>query len=139
MAKMKTLIALTYLWILLAPLPPGIALNHQTKECGEIWGGDEYATYNLPAGWKTYHPQDGFFQTEIGSCPWNGSSGIESCCQQLGYTYVADNIGAERGQLIWTPYAIVLFCFKFIPLVLVLVVVSLLVFFVGKRFFPQKR
>ena len=101
---MKKLIILIIFWIFFAPSPPGIALNHGTKECGDYRGGDEFGTYILPAEWEIYYPRnDGLIQTEIGSCQWSGNRATENCCQQLGYTYVPGNIGEERGRLEWSP------------------------------------
>jgi hypothetical protein len=113
-AMMKALLAaqLTLL-LLLAPMPWGIALNHETKECGGFWSGDEYAGYRLPEGWVDYYPRQGVIETEVGSCSFPGTSGFESpnearakaaeaCCQELGYTYVGAPIGKHRlSPLIW--------------------------------------
>jgi hypothetical protein len=97
---MKKLIALLCLWLLLAPAPWGIALNHQTKECGGYWAGDEYSSAELPPGWKAYYPDNrGIIQTEIGSCSFGttqSSRNAESCCQELGYTYVGPSVGVAR-------------------------------------------
>ncbi len=73
----------------------GIALNHDTKECGYLWGGDEYFNYELPAGWKAYSSHgNGSIVTESGSCRYNYSD-LKSCCDQLGYTYVSGNVGKQ--------------------------------------------
>ena len=131
--QMKKLFILTWIWFLLAPLPSGIALNHKTRECGYYRGGDEFAVYRLSADWKIYYPYGGIIKTEIGSCPLNAESTIESCCLSLGYTYVPGNIGEERGHLVWTPVAIVLFCFKLWPLALMMVVFLLILFFARRK------
>ena len=86
---MKKLTALVCLVFLLAPAPWGIALNHETKECGGYWAGDEYGSAELPLGWKAYYPdQQGMIQTEIGSCDFGTSqppsdTSAERCCQEL--------------------------------------------------------
>ena len=47
----KTVALLAGIWISLAPLPPRLAVNHQTRECTVLFGGDEYIS-TLPAeGW----------------------------------------------------------------------------------------
>jgi len=51
---MRKLIALLCVGLALAPAPRGIALNHQTRECGAYWAGDEYGGASLPAGWEAY-------------------------------------------------------------------------------------
>ena len=35
-----------------APLPPELAVNHETKECAEFWGGDECVRCSVPEGWE---------------------------------------------------------------------------------------
>jgi hypothetical protein len=97
---MKIWAALTSLWLLLAPAPWGIALNHDTKECAGYWGGDEYVNHPLPEGWVDYYPgRYDLVETEIGTCTLSRPSAaedIENCCQELGYRYVGENIGGTR-------------------------------------------
>jgi hypothetical protein len=38
--------------LLAAPLPPLLVANHQTKECGEIFAGDECMDCYPPEGWE---------------------------------------------------------------------------------------
>ena len=100
---MKKLLAMAFITILLAPAPYGIAINYETKECAGYWGGDEFVYYTLPAGWVEYYPDDnGLIQTEIGACEygWNYNDTVEDCCNELGYTYVSENIGKDSGQRI---------------------------------------
>ena len=88
---MKKLVFFLGLWLLFAPAPPGIALNHETRECTAYWAGDEYMKCVLPSGWQDFYPRNGIIETEAGSCHYADSSGpanAESCCQELGYTYV---------------------------------------------------
>jgi len=103
LAGMKILAGLTGLWLLLAPLPPGIALNHQTKECAGFWGGDEYIINVPQEGWVAYTLGRGaLIQTEIGSCTYAPSEGYgpaEHCCRQLGYKYIEDDVSKTR----WSP------------------------------------
>jgi hypothetical protein len=79
-----------------APAPWGIALNHETKECGGYWPGDEYVDYRLPGGWKEYRPKsygiNSSIETESGTCSFKIGD-EEKCCQELGYKYVGRNIG----------------------------------------------
>lgn len=82
------------------PMPWGIALNHEVKECAGYWGGDEFTSYALPSGWKNYYPDYSKYEetgrliieTEIGNCDFS-TGNEEDCCNQLGYTFVAQNIG----------------------------------------------
>jgi hypothetical protein len=93
---MKTLLAVVCFSVLLAPAPWGIALNHETQECGGYWAGDEYGSSELPPGWVDFYPDfEGTIETDIGSCSFGrGPSGdAESCCQELGYTYAGPSIG----------------------------------------------
>ncbi len=87
-----------------APLPHYLAINSSTKQCGDYWPGDEYVNYDLPTGWTTYaygYSQDNWVvETPSGTCsvPQTVASSnfAEVCCSQLGYTYVAGNIGSYR-------------------------------------------
>ena len=36
-----------------APVPPELAVNHESKQCAEFWGGDECVVCSLPAGWES--------------------------------------------------------------------------------------
>ena len=36
-----------------APAPPELAVNHESKQCAEFWGGDECVVCSLPAGWES--------------------------------------------------------------------------------------
>ncbi len=48
-------------------MPWGIALNHETQECGGFWAGDEYGGSTLPPGWTAYYPDNqGIIETDIG-------------------------------------------------------------------------
>jgi hypothetical protein len=108
---MKTMVLLAGVWLLLAPLPPGIALNLETKECAGYWAGDEYVDYKLPEGWVAYEvgSQDRI-ETEVGTCtyaPSDGYGAAESCCRELGYRYTGDEIGKRRpAALTWIILAI---------------------------------
>jgi hypothetical protein len=88
-----------------APAPWGIALNIETKECAGFWPGDEFVAYALPAGWKSYFPkydpetQITTLATNIGECDFKIQE-EEKCCQQLGYSYVSDNIGKDQKTIL---------------------------------------
>ena len=132
---MHTIIALIYLSILLAPLPPGMAINPQTRECGYYWGGDEWINNKLPDEWQIYYPRNELITTDAGSCPWQGNWDIasESCCRKLGYTYVPGNLGLERGQPIRTQFAYMILAMKLAPFVLVALIVIVVVLLVRRR------
>jgi hypothetical protein len=82
-----------------APMIWGIALNHDTKECAGFWGGDEFILYYLPTNWAEYYVNyvnytgPDIIKTDVGSC--NFSKGAEECCNQLGYTFVSNQIGIK--------------------------------------------
>ena len=112
LSVIKFLAALPCLSLLFAPLPPGIALNLETKECAGYWAGDEYVDYKLPEGWVAYErDSQGRIETEVGTCTYAPSDGYgpaESCCRELGYRYVGDEIGKRRpAALTWIYLAIV--------------------------------
>ncbi len=88
-----------------APLPRGIALNYETKQCAGYWGGDEYVTYELPSGWTYFEFQYSddavSVNTDIGSCKAHQiqttyAAQAKDCCTQLGYTFVSENIGIRK-------------------------------------------
>jgi hypothetical protein len=90
---------------LFAPATYGIALNLGTKQCAGYWSGDEFVTYDLPDGWKSYEFQYSkdfvITETDIGTCKVakdevEGFAYEKSCCAQLGYTYIVGNIGIPK-------------------------------------------
>lgn len=89
---MSLLPAVSVLIFLFAPALRGIALNLETRECAGYWGGDEFVRYPLPLGWKAFYmSEDGLVHTDVGVCRLPA----QDCCQQLGYTFVAENIGEK--------------------------------------------
>jgi len=143
---MNNLIVIILLSILLAPARWGIALNHETKECAGYWGGDEHKGYPLPAGWTAYYPHErNLIQTEIGVCTWdytNDETREELCCQELGYTYVAKNIGKLNSSLAPVPIfliAIILCASLLVFLVITLGVIGLVGLIRGGGFWVWKR
>jgi hypothetical protein len=132
---MASLVVITLLWNLLAPMPLQIAINPETKECGLYSGGDEYVGYYLSPPWKII----GYgtpVQIETGVYEWNGSvsiSGIESFCNQIGYTFVSGNLGEERGIYYWTILAYIVFIYKFAPLIVILIAIFLFLRWANKR------
>lgn len=60
-----------------APLPPLVVVNHETKECGTIMGGDECMDCFPPEGWEILGFQ--------GKCPagYTEVSDIPSTCKHL--------------------------------------------------------
>lgn len=83
-------LTILWLWSMLAPMPPGVAYNPETGECGYYFGGDEYGGYVLPDPWVVT------YDAEI-STATNGD-GVEAYCEQLGYTYVPGNMGQIYGK-----------------------------------------
>lgn len=94
-------------FVFAAPLPWGIAIKKDTKECAGYWPGDEYSSYKLPPGWEAYFPiTNHTVTTKFGSCEEFYKSvsdptrdDDEKCCKKLGLTFVSQNIGESRG--IW--------------------------------------
>lgn len=79
---------------LLAPLPPGIATNPETKECGEISGGDEYGGYELPPPWEISYGVD----LSAYSNAETYEERISEYCMQIGYSFVPGNLGMVYGH-----------------------------------------
>ena len=51
------------------PAPQGIAINSETKECAGYWPGDEFISFELPEGWKSYFPgSHQLIRTPKGEC-----------------------------------------------------------------------
>jgi hypothetical protein len=63
--------------LLAAPVPPLRVVNHQTKECGEIFGGDECMDCFPPEGWESLG-----FSSEV-PCPagYTVVDNVEYTCQ----------------------------------------------------------
>ncbi len=78
-----------------APLPWGIAINHETKQCTGYWAGDEFTAYDLPDGWVDYYPngidQDlSIIKTQYGECNFSDRYKSEQCCNEIGLVYLED-------------------------------------------------
>lgn len=115
----------------LAPMPPGIAYNPETKECGYYMGGDEYASYMLPAGWVINYGE--VVQNETGAHQWDGSSGsIESFCKELGYTYVKGNIATQYGERKASELSVMRSICKAAPILLLAILVIAGIFIANK-------
>ena len=62
MLRMKklTIILITIVFIAIpnntfaAPAIDEIALNHETKQCGNFWSGDEFTSIKLPPKWVSF-------------------------------------------------------------------------------------
>lgn len=116
----------------LAPMPPGIAYNPETGECGYYMGGDEYASYQLPAGWVINYGET--IQNETGSHEWDGRhDSIEQFCEELGYSYVQGNIATEFGQRKASGVLVINTICKAAPIFLLLVIVLAVILIVVKR------
>jgi hypothetical protein len=133
-----------------APAPWGMALNHETKECGGYWPGDEFSSYSLPGGWTQYRPdysQDGAkVKTEAGTCDFKIGE-EEKCCKELGYRFIAENVGVGPKKLMdrparqekssglgfWVAAAL------FIAFILVLTILLAVAVFVGLRFWRRRK
>jgi hypothetical protein len=82
-----------------APLPPDVVVNHETKECAEVSGGDECMACYAPEGWESLGDiteaqcPSGYtftndldvecrpFKTEF--CCSEGHSGVHGDCEDL--------------------------------------------------------
>jgi hypothetical protein len=69
-----------------APVPPELAVNHESKQCAEFWGGDECVVCSLPEGWESLGglweaecPTD-YATVEIKSTCW--AAKITFCCSE---------------------------------------------------------
>jgi hypothetical protein len=128
------LLILSIMVNLLAPMPPGIAYNTETKECGYYMGGDEYASYILPQPWVINYGDP--IQIDSITHQWDGNGeSIESFCCELGYTYVEGNIATLYGTRTASPIAGIRLVCKTIPFILlgVGIVVGILIFAKWKK------
>ena len=92
-----------------SPMPWGIALNHETKECAGYWAGDEFTYYELPYGWKAYYPDYKSYnettdliivETNIGNFNITKSefpfgNWYIKFCNETNYSYISQNIGLK--------------------------------------------
>jgi hypothetical protein len=127
-----SLMVLSMVVNLLAPMPPGIAYNPETKECGYYMGGDEYASYLLPQPWVINYGDP--IQIDSATHQWDGNGGsIESFCRELGYTYVEGNIATLYGTRTASPIAGIRMICKTIPFILLAVVVIVVILLIARR------
>jgi len=119
--------------VLAAPAPWGIAINEETQECAGYWGGDEFVGYALPEGWANYYPDysegSSYISTAVGECNFTRYN-EEDCCNELGLTYVSDNIGernatAAGDESDWSNISVILFIALLILFPLFLVIMKL--------------
>ena len=110
MKKTFLKIAIFMLFLITAPVcysvpaPQRLALNHETKECGMFWAGDEFTRYELPSGWSSYEINytSWSVETEVGNCTLNRTSEepFKECCMELSYKYIPGNIGKKSEEYI---------------------------------------
>lgn len=125
----SSLLLLGLFWYLLSPLPPGIAINPETKECGDYFGGDEYGGYVLPSPWEVIY--DPTIHTASGEVKWEGST--EEYCRQIGYTYVAGELGKTYGKFKNTNIFYIFLVIYLLPLILAGVLIYSLYSFISKK------
>ncbi len=127
----NTIIIFSFFFGVLAPMPPGIAYNPETRECGYYMGGDEYASYLLPAGWVINYGET--IQNETGSHEWDGRyDSIEQFCRDLGYSYIQGNIATEYGERKESGLSTIRTICKTAPILLLVVLVLSGFLFVNK-------
>jgi len=113
------LLIIGFVWNLLAPLPPGIAINPETKECGQYFGGDEFGGFALASPWEVIY--DPAIQTGSGMVQWERS--VAEYCQQISYTYIPGNLGEIYGQHSKSNIFYIFLFAKIAPWVLILAVI----------------
>jgi hypothetical protein len=126
-----TLLVVTILFVLLAPMPPGIAMNPDTGECGYFMGGDEYGSFLLPEPWIINYGDP--IQNETGTHQWDKNhESIESFCVELGYTFVPGNMASLYGkELKSSVYYMTVFC-KTVPIFLAVMAAILGIVIISK-------
>jgi len=116
------LIIFSFFLGVLAPMPPGIAYNPETKQCGYYMGGDEYASYILPQGWVINYGET--IQNETGSHEWDGRhESIELFCKELGYSFIEGNIATQFGERKASGLLVIRSVCKAAPFILIFVIV----------------
>jgi hypothetical protein len=137
-----------FLWILLVSLSamafalsaalPFFVLNHEKKQCGFVYGGDEYVYNEPPEPWQKANPdKNGMIYTQFGSCNLNevnfaNQQGAETCCQQLGYTF----IGEIKGDVVKRDYGLIfgqILSIFGVPIAIILFVVVLVIYSVSNK------
>lgn len=113
-------------------MPPGIAYNPKTGECGYFMGGDEYASYRLPAGWVINYGE--IIQNETGSHEWDGRyDSIKQFCEELGFSYIQGNIATVYGVRKASGSSTINTICKAAPILLLLIIVIVVILIVVKR------
>jgi hypothetical protein len=136
MKTSSALICCLVVILLFAPLPPGLALNDTTGECGDYRGGDEFATYKLPEEWKVYYAVEGVIRTDAGSCSLEEST--QECCRKLGYRYIPGNVGEVRGSYRWSFYSFLILFINVLPWCTAAVASAGMVYFIVRRVNARK-
>ncbi len=88
---------------LAAPEPWGIAINPETNECSDYWGGDEFVYNHLPDGWEDFYFYEGIdnsrFYEIVGKNEKVNSAinnfiryGAEILCEDIGFNYEIGDI-----------------------------------------------
>jgi hypothetical protein len=111
---MSYLFLLFIFWNVLAPLPPGYAINPRTGECGKLGWEDEYGQYLLFPPWEKHY--DSFIQNGNAICPLDQTNTVETCCTKVGFTYVPGDMGKQHGIMLWTPVAFLMLLLQILPL-----------------------
>lgn len=129
---MKTAFLVIMILNLLAPMPPGVAMNPDTGECGSYMGGDEYASYPLPEPWVVNYGDP--IEDKNGSHHWDGNAdSIEAFCTELGYTYVPGNLATLYGQRKSSPVFFTMLLCKTLPFLLLAIVIITVVLLIVRR------
>ena len=127
-----SLLILSVLWSFLAPMPPGIAVNPDTRECGEFFGGDEYGSYIMPSPWEiTYNPP---IPAASSNAEWDQS--VREYCEKNGFTYVPGNMGKIYGTHKNSGLYYTMWMAKVAPLIcllLLIIIVGLIVWIVVRK------
>jgi hypothetical protein len=122
----SAVITFILLFSILAPLPPGIAINPETKECGDYFGGDEYGAFIMPPPWEIHYERP--IQSKSGTYEVDrGPNSTEKVCNQMGLTYIPGNLGKQYGSYRYSPLHWTMLMVYLCPLLIVIVISSLII------------
>lgn len=96
-----TLIVFSTSVVYAAPAMIVDVINHETKECGSYWAGDEWGGHDLPENWVVYSwESEEIIKTGNETCDLTQYD-MNVCCDKFGYTQVGDVRGDYNPSHLW--------------------------------------
>jgi uncharacterized protein YwqG len=126
---MVSMVSIVLLISILAPMPPQVAVNPQTRQCGSMMAGDEHVYYRLSDPWQVVDA-NAPYKTDSGVYTWDGTSaGVRVFCEQIGYTYEAGNLAVVYGKKAGSSFSIL----TILAVILVLLLIAFGILYILSR------